>query len=53
MSRYGVLDSEREDGRLVRARGLVEKPEPAKAPSTLAVIGRYILDPAVLSHLSR
>ena len=53
VSRYGVLDVEREDGRLVRARGLVEKPEPGKAPSTLAVIGRYILDPAVLAHLSR
>ena len=32
-SRYGVLDIVADDGRLVRARGVVEKPEPAEAPS--------------------
>ena len=35
-SRYGILDAVADDGRLVRARGVVEKPAPAEAPSTLA-----------------
>lgn len=48
---YGILDKGSEDGRLVRARGVVEKPKPSEAPSTLAVIGRYILEPIVLTIL--
>jgi len=52
-SSYGVLDVEHEKGNLVRARGMVEKPDPAEAPSTLAVIGRYILTPHVLENLDR
>jgi len=50
-NRYGVLDTGVEDGRLVEVRGLVEKPDPAVAPSTLSVIGRYILLPQVFDHL--
>jgi UTP--glucose-1-phosphate uridylyltransferase len=50
--RYGVLDPVRDDGRLVEIRGLVEKPDPAHAPSRLAVIGRYVLLPEVFEHLS-
>ena len=50
-ARYGVLDPEADDGRLVRARGLVEKPPPDEAPSTLAIVGRYVLDPGVLEAL--
>jgi UTP--glucose-1-phosphate uridylyltransferase len=50
---YGVLDVAHEKGNLVRARGMVEKPDPAEAPSTLAVIGRYILTPHVLENLDR
>ena len=34
-------------------RGVVEKPEPAKAPSNLSIIGRYILQPEVFEHLAR
>jgi UTP--glucose-1-phosphate uridylyltransferase len=52
-SRYGVLDVVRDDGRLVRARGVVEKPDPAQAPSTSTIIGRYIIQPEVFAHLSR
>lgn len=37
----------------VRVTGLVEKPDPADAPSNLAVIGRYVLDPAVFDVLER
>jgi UTP-glucose-1-phosphate uridylyltransferase len=52
-NRYGVLDPAESDGRLVRVKGLVEKPDPAKAPSRLAVIGRYILLPEVFEYLER
>jgi UTP--glucose-1-phosphate uridylyltransferase len=51
--RYGVLDIESDDGRLAMACGLVEKPEPSDAPSQLAIIGRYVLMPAVFEHLSK
>jgi len=51
-SRYGVLDVVSDDGRLVRAKGVVEKPDPANAPSTLTIIGRYIIQPEVFYHLS-
>jgi UTP--glucose-1-phosphate uridylyltransferase len=51
--RYGILDVIDDDGRLARARGLVEKPKPADAPSTLSIIGRYILDPTVFEELDR
>jgi UTP--glucose-1-phosphate uridylyltransferase len=52
-SRYGILDVGSDDGRLAEVRGLVEKPAPAAAPSTLSVIGRYILMPEVFDHLGR
>jgi UTP--glucose-1-phosphate uridylyltransferase len=52
-SRYGILDVASDDGRLAKARGLVEKPQPDKAPSTLAIIGRYILDPSVFDELDK
>jgi UTP--glucose-1-phosphate uridylyltransferase len=51
-SRYGVLDVISDNGKLVRARGVVEKPSPEKAPSTLTIIGRYIIQPEVFGHLS-
>lgn len=51
--RYGIVQTGEEDGDLVEVRGLVEKPDPSEAPSRLAVIGRYVLTPAVLAHLSR
>jgi UTP--glucose-1-phosphate uridylyltransferase len=41
------------DGSVVRVTGLVEKPEPAEAPSNLAVIGRYILDPSIFGILAQ
>jgi UTP--glucose-1-phosphate uridylyltransferase len=49
--RYGVLDVVADDGALVSARGVVEKPEPAAAPSTLTIIGRYIIQPEIFGHL--
>ncbi len=47
-NRYGILDIGSDDGRLVEVRGLVEKPDPAVAPSNLSIIGRYVLMPEVL-----
>ena len=50
-SRYGVLDVGDDDGRLAEVRGLVEKPDPADAPSTLTIFGRYVLLPEIFDHL--
>ncbi|MET4804926.1 UTP--glucose-1-phosphate uridylyltransferase GalU [Limibacillus sp. MBR-115] len=52
-SRYGILDVAWDDGKIVRAKGLVEKPSPEQAPSRLSIIGRYILDPSVMVELGR
>ena len=52
-SSYGILDVENEEtGALSKVRRMVEKPPVGEAPSNLAVIGRYILTPDVLSNLS-
>lgn len=52
--RYGILDPGGvEQNGLIPARGLVEKPSPATAPSNLAIIGRYILTPAIFDCLER
>ena len=50
---YGILDVNHDDGRLASVKGLVEKPAPADAPSTLSIIGRYILQPNVFGWLDR
>lgn len=50
-SKYGILDIESDNGTLVAVKGLVEKPKPEAAPSTLSIIGRYILQPEVFHHL--
>lgn len=52
-SSYGILDIKEDHGKLVSTKGMVEKPEPGKAPSNLAVIGRYILTPTVLQKLNK
>jgi len=50
---YGVLDVKNDMGSVVEARGMVEKPAMGEAPSNLAVIGRYILEPSVLRNLNK
>ena len=52
-NKYGILDVGTDKGRLVEVRGLVEKPDPAVAPSNLSIIGRYVLMPQVVGHLSK
>ncbi|MDG4604325.1 MAG: UTP--glucose-1-phosphate uridylyltransferase GalU [Defluviicoccus sp.] len=49
--KYGILDVNSDKGGLLQVRGVVEKPAPADAPSQLAIIGRYILEPLVLTIL--
>ncbi|MDW3097584.1 MAG: UTP--glucose-1-phosphate uridylyltransferase GalU [Alphaproteobacteria bacterium] len=51
--RYGVIKPGARDGNLVEVSGMIEKPKPEAAPSTLALVGRYILQPSVFEHLSR
>src|SRR5437588_9106860 len=56
ISQYGVLDATAVaggDGRLFEVKSLVEKPKPQEAPSKLAVIGRYILTPAIFETLEK
>ena len=48
---YGIITPGETNGALTEVRGLVEKPEPADAPSRLGVIGRYILQPEVMKVL--
>lgn len=50
-SKYGIIDIKADHGELVEIKGLVEKPKPENAPSTLSIIGRYILQPDVFAHL--
>lgn len=50
--RYGVVKTDAvSTGRHQPIMGIVEKPKPADAPSTLAVVGRYILTPRIFHHL--
>ena len=50
---YGIAAVKNENGNLSEITGLVEKPRPEEAPSTLALIGRYVLLPEVFDHLDR
>jgi len=50
---YGIVSTERNGGGNLKLTGIVEKPKPEEAPSTLAVVGRYILSPRIFRHLSR
>ena len=50
---YGIAAVRDEKDGLAAVTGLVEKPRPEEAPSTLAIIGRYVLTPEVFDHLDR
>jgi UTP--glucose-1-phosphate uridylyltransferase len=49
--RYGIVAATPVEGRLSRVESIVEKPKPKDAPSTLAVVGRYLLTPAIYGKL--
>jgi len=50
---YGIAAVKAENNGLAEITGLIEKPKPEVAPSTLAIIGRYVLIPEVFDHLDR
>jgi len=50
--KYGIVETDAR-GTTARIRSIVEKPKPAQAPSNLAVVGRYLLSPAIFDHLER
>jgi UTP--glucose-1-phosphate uridylyltransferase len=48
---YGIVSSNTLSDNLEEVHGIVEKPEPEEAPTTLGVVGRYILTPRIFHHL--
>lgn len=50
--RYGIVSGSAINNRLMDVSGIVEKPSPEEAPSTLAVAGRYILTPGIFNELA-
>lgn len=50
---YGIVDSKPIKDDLEAVHAIVEKPKPEEAPSTLAVVGRYVLTPRIFHHLAR
>jgi UTP--glucose-1-phosphate uridylyltransferase len=52
-SQYGIVDAKRVDKNVSKLSGIVEKPKPEDAPSTLSVVGRYILTPRVFDQLEK
>ena len=51
--KYGIVATEEREGRVSRIKQIVEKPRPQNAPSTLAVVGRYVLSPTIFEKLER
>jgi UTP--glucose-1-phosphate uridylyltransferase len=51
--KYGIVSVEEREGRISRVTQIVEKPRPQNAPSTLAVVGRYVLSPTIFQKLER
>ncbi len=49
--KYGIIEPEKVSGHIHQVLGLIEKPEPAQAPSDLGVVGRYILMPEIFDAL--
>jgi len=52
-NKYGIIAPGAVNGNVTEVKGVVEKPDPAKAPSTLCIIGRYILQPELFAELDR
>ena len=51
--KYGIVAVEADKSATSRVRSIVEKPKPNVAPSNLAVVGRYVLAPAIFEHLEK
>ncbi len=52
-NKYGIVSGDLIDSKATRLNGIVEKPAPEVAPSTQAVVGRYVLEPEIFDHLRR
>ena len=50
---YGIVDTKPMTDTIEQILRIVEKPKPEEAPSTLAVVGRYVLTPRIFHHLAR
>jgi len=50
-NRYGIVDIEQDDGRVMKVKGMVEKPKQGMAPSNVSITGRYILHPDIFAIL--
>ena len=48
---YGIVSTENQNGDVQRVTGIIEKPKPEEAPTTQAVVGRYILTPRIFDHI--
>jgi UTP--glucose-1-phosphate uridylyltransferase len=53
LSSYGVVEVEKIAKRVFKIRRIIEKPEPEKAPSNLAIVGKYIITPEVFDYLKK
>lgn len=53
VGRYGVIDGRRIQSSVYLVRDFVEKPSPERAPSRLAIAGRYIFTPEIFDHIAR
>jgi UTP--glucose-1-phosphate uridylyltransferase len=51
--KYGIVSVGEDDGEVARITNIIEKPKPVQAPSNLAVVGRYLLTPAIFDQLER
>jgi len=52
-NKYGIISGAAVNDRTTRVSAIVEKPAPDLAPSTLAVVGRYVLEPEIFDHLEQ
>lgn len=53
VQRYGIVQGKQLNNRLYEVEDMVEKPRPQEAPSRMAIIGRYILQPEIFSFLEK
>jgi len=53
VSKYGIVDGKHIEDRVYKVKGLVEKPAVGEAPSNVAILGRYIINPAIFEILER
>ena len=51
VSKYGIVEGKHIEGRVYKVQGLVEKPSVEEAPSNVAILGRYIINPAIFEIL--